>query len=169
MSTQNNDSFGELSNPLDHVEEILINNNWVFNRMNEDELMVQVTGKSCNYRLFFLWHEDAGALQFCCQYDFSIRDQNMAAAARVLMSVNEHLWMGHFDIPGESGTPGFRQTCLLKGLESYNSISEHISDLVEIAMAECERFHPAFQMLQADHPANDQSLSLAIMQTRGQA
>ena len=48
-------------NPLDSLEEILVANNWVFSRMNNDELVVQVNGKNCEYRLFFIWQNDMDA------------------------------------------------------------------------------------------------------------
>jgi hypothetical protein len=168
MSTQNN-AFSDLTNPLDHVEEILNDNNWVFSRMNEDELMVNVTGKSCNYRLFFVWHEAMSAMQFCCQYDFSISPHNLNAAARALIGINESMWIGHFDLSGDAKTPCFRHTVLFRGQDQYENASEQIADLVDICMNQCEDLYSLFQMLRHEQPANEQSLSLAVMQTRGAA
>jgi len=168
MSTQS-DILSDESNPLDHVEEVLSQHNWVFNRMTDDELMVQVTGKCCQYRIFFLWQEDMGAMQFCCQYDLNIGRDKMKTAADVLMNINENLWMGHFDIPKETGTPSFRQTCLLRGVDRGPGTSEQIADLVDISMAQCERFYPVFQMLSNDNLPDDQNLSLALMETQGDA
>lgn len=168
MSTQNN-AFND-TNPLDHVEEVLTNNNWVFSRMNEDELMVHVSGKACNYNLFFIWHEDMSAMQFCCQYDFSINAVNTTAAARVLLSVNQNLWLGHFDLPGNTNKPSFRHTLLFRGADSYENAADQIADLVDICMNECEHYYGLFNMLTGgEQIADDQNLSLAIMQTRGVA
>lgn len=157
-----------LANPLDCVEEILDANNWVFQRMNADELIVEIKGRQCTYRLFFIWQEEMNALQFCCQYDMKLHKDNINAAAKVLMKLNESLWMGHFDIPRETRMPCFRHTCLLRGISHISSL-EHIEDLVDISMAQCERFYPAFDLLQYPQPANDEYLKLAMMETVGEA
>ena len=109
MSMQN-DNFEDAINPIDSVEEVLSAHNWVFNRMNEDELMVQVAGKACEYRLFFIWDEEMNAMQFCCQFESPVSPKNRDIAAKAILSVNEGLWMGHFDLPRETNVPCFRQT-----------------------------------------------------------
>lgn len=153
---------------LDNVEDVLTNHNWVFDRTSDNELLVEVAGKHCNYRLFFIWQEDMSALQFCAQYDMMISSHNMDAAGKALMHMNENLWMGHFDIPSDTNTPSFRHTCLMRGLENNNT-SAHIEDLLDIAMVQCERFYSTFHMLCQDQVMNNQSLSLALMETSGEA
>jgi hypothetical protein len=162
------DNFEDIVNPLDSVEEILTANNWVFSRMNNDELMVRVTGKQCDYRLFFIWEESMNAMQFCCQYDMTIGRTNQEAALRALMTINEGLWMGHFDIPRDTNIPSFRHTCLLRGVPSTSGM-EQLEDMVDIAMAQCERYYHAFDMLAQPGQPDDQSLTLALMETAGQA
>jgi len=44
-------------NPLDIVEEIVAANQWPFDRPSEDELVVEITGKWCDYRLYFMWRD----------------------------------------------------------------------------------------------------------------
>lgn len=167
MSTEL-DLHDDLVNPLDSVEELFVSNNWEFNRMNPDELMVQVTGKTGTYRLFFLWQEDMSAMQFCCQYDIVIPAANREAATRVLTDLNEGIWMGHFDIPRQSNVPTFRQTCLFRGASKADS-SDHIEDLVDISLAQCERYYSLFHFLAQENSINEQNLTLAVMETAGQS
>ncbi len=89
----------------------------------------------------------------------------MEAARIALMNINENLWMGHFDIPKDTRTPSFRHTCLLRGVAGI----EHFEDLVDIAMAQCERYFAAFSLLANTEIANDQNLSLALMDTAGES
>jgi hypothetical protein len=161
------DSFEDIVNPIDSVEEVLSSNNWVFNRMNDDELMVQVQGRACEYRLYFIWQEDMNALQFCCQLETPVARDNYENAARSILSMNEKLWMGHFDLPQESLIPSFRHTCLLHGVSRCAS-SEQIQDLVQISLAQCERYAPLFSMLADNGNAIDeQNLQLALMESAG--
>lgn len=159
----------DIQNPLDSVEEILNSHNWVFNRMNDDELIVQVKGKACDYRLFFIWQEDMNAMQFCCQYDMTLQDADMERVGATLMDINENLWMGHFDLPRDTQVPSFRHTCLLRGLNGLSGV-EHIEDLVDISLAQCERYYPAFYLLaNKKEAANDQNIALALMEAVGES
>ncbi len=168
MSDQLDRLENDLPNPLDNVEEVLTAHNWVFNRMNNDELIVQVQGKSCNYRLFFIWQEDMNAVQFCAQYDIVVPANQYQKAASAMLDVNENLWLGHFDLPKDSGAPTFRQTCLFRGIDAASSM-EHIEDMVDVALAQCERYYPVFYLLSNDNEVNDQNLSLALMETVGES
>lgn len=158
----------DMPNPLDKVEETLSSNNWTFNRMTDKELVVQVSGTGCTYDLFFIWQEDMNALQFCCQYDLNIPNHMMDRAAKALMNINANIWMGHFDIPFDTGIPSFRQTCLFRG-QKKPVPNEHIEDLVDIALVQCERYHAVFTILASGAEMNDQVLSLAMMQTEGES
>lgn len=167
MSTEQ-DSFEESVNPIDSVEEVLSANNWVFNRMNDDELMVQVCGKACEYKLFFIWQADMNAMQFCCQFETPISKQNLNSAALALLSVNENLWMGHFDLPRANNIPSFRHTCLFHGLQAEAG-SEQIQDLVTISLAQCERYFPFFDLLAQETAVDEASLQLALMDFAGKS
>lgn len=156
-------------NPLDIVEDVLASNNWAFSRMNEDELTVTVNGDYCSYRLFFLWQEDLSALQFCCQYGFDIQG-NPADISASLRSINEKIWMGHFDVPDDTMKPTFRQTSLLRGMMTDIG-SDLVHDLVDIALTQCERHYHMFKFL-AQPPqisSNIQDISLALMETVGES
>ena len=153
--------------PLDNVEDVLHANNWTFNRMNDDELMVEVTGKSGKYRLFFIWQEDMNALQFCAQLDVEIMDNNLDIARNALSDINEGLWMGHFDLPKDTSKPSYRYTFLFRG--TGHGSTEAIEDMVDISLAQCERHYPLFGLLGSANDINDQTLSLALMDAAGES
>ncbi|MCB1783310.1 MAG: YbjN domain-containing protein [Alphaproteobacteria bacterium] len=169
MDIQSDSEFyDDLPNPLDSVEEILSGNNWTYDRMDSDQLVVRVAGKSCAYRLFFIWQENMGALQYCCQYELELSKDNLAISSAVLMDINTALWLGHFEISRENFTPSFRQTCLFKGADA-NAHSEKIEDLVDISLAQCERYYPVFHILSQEDGALAEHLSLALMDTAGRS
>lgn len=175
MALSNHTELFDTANPLDIIEDVLTSNNWIFNRMDTNELIVQVTGKSCDYRLIFLWQEEMNAIQFCCQYDMHIDAENFDTAAKTLMSINEKLWMGHFDLPADTGIPTFRQTSLIHDGQSTTAAMESVESMLDISLTQCERYCSAFQMLaeapkgQNITPLNDQSMSLALMETVGES
>ncbi len=164
--SEQTDIFEDVSNPLDSVEEILCANDWIFDRMTEDELTVQITGKMGEYKLFFQWQEEYSAMQFCCQFDLDIHRDAMNDASKTMTAINSGLWLGHFDFREGTEIPCFRHTTLFRGM-TQTSGAEHIQDLVDIALAECERFYPVFDIFSRGIPANDSDMKLALMQVAG--
>ena len=165
---QRDEIFEDVSNPLDSVEEILYANDWIFDRMTEDELTVQITGKMGEYKLFFHWQEQYSAMKFVCQYDLDVKREAMDMASKTMTSINSALWLGHFDFREGTEIPCFRHTTLFRG-QTQTSGADHIEDLVDIALAECERFYPVFDILSRGLPANDCDLSLALMTVAGES
>lgn len=168
MTDDTSEFFEDVSNPLDCVEEIMSSNDWNFSRVRDDEIEVQVSGRQCDCRLLFMWQEEFSALQFQCQIDMTVSRKGMESAGAALMEINRNLWLGHFDIPEDTRMPVFRQTCLFRG-QTQSSGADHLEDLVEIALAECERFYPAFHLLGRRGGCDDASLSLALMDTEGES
>jgi len=154
-------------NPLDIVEEIVAANEWPFDRVSDDEMVVEISGRWCDYRLYFVWQEEISALQFSCQFDMKVQHARRSAVNDLLAEVNAKLWIGHFDVCNEEHTPMFRQTTLLRG--SRGATVEQLEDLVEIALSECERFYPAFQFVIWGGKSASEAVSAAILDTVGEA
>ncbi|MCL4679453.1 MAG: YbjN domain-containing protein [Alphaproteobacteria bacterium] len=162
------ESASSAVNPLDSVEELLCDQNWVYDRTDDDCLMVQVKGRSCNYKLLFVWQKNLNALQFSCEYEMTLRHDNMGMAASAVLDMNEESWMGHFEIARKTLVPSYRQTCLMRGYE-FNESNAYFEDLIDISLAHCERFYPVFHLLSKPGAANSESLSLALMETAGES
>ncbi|MDD3182689.1 MAG: YbjN domain-containing protein [Alphaproteobacteria bacterium] len=154
-------------NPLDIVEEIVAANEWLFDRSNEDELVVELAGRWCHYRMYFVWQREVGALQFSCQFDMRVPEGKRCDVNDLLSLLNNRLWLGHFDLDLQNNSPLFRYTVLarsdrLPGVEVFE-------DLVEIALTECERFYPAFQFVVWGGKSPTEALTAAMIDTAGQA
>jgi hypothetical protein len=162
------DLFEDVSNPLDSVEEVLCANDWIFDRTTPDDLSVQVTGRMGEYNLHFHWQEEYSAMRFWCVMDIDIKPEALDAAAKMMAFVNSGLWLGHFAFRDSTKEPSFTHTTLFRGL-TQTSGAEHIQDLVDIALAECERYYPAFEMLSRGLPENSADVHLALMHVAGES
>ena len=156
-----------VSNPLDILEDIVTANEWMFERSNDDELIVELAGRWCHYRMFFVWQREIGALQFTCQFDMKVPDGKRSEVNDLLAILNSRLWLGHFDLELQQNTPLFRYTILARN-DRMPGV-EALEDLVEIALTECERFYPAFQFVIWGGKRASEAVAASMIEVAGQA
>jgi hypothetical protein len=155
------------SNPLDLAEQLITDRDWLFDRPDDAELVAEVTGNWCNYRIWFAWQPDLGALIFSCAYDTKIPEKSRSKLHPLLAAVNEKMWLGHFDMGSEDGMVMFRHALLLRG--GHGATSAQLEDLLDIAITECNRFYPAFQSVLWGGNTVAEALDIALLDTVGEA
>lgn len=161
------DGDGLSNNPLDLLEEIISTNEWPFDRPSSDELAVEIEGHWCDYRLHFLWQEDLCALHFSCIFESRVPREKRSEVHNLLALINEKMWLGHFDLSSEDGTPMFRHTVPLRGIGCASV--EQLEDLVEVAVTECERFFPAFQFVIWGGKTATEAMDASLLDVMGEA
>jgi hypothetical protein len=155
------------ANPIDLVEEIVMANEWPHDRASDEELAVEISGRWCDYRLLFVWQREMMALHFSCCFEMKVARIKRAAVYELLAAVNERLWLGHFDLAPDDYSPAFRQGVLLRG--AMGASVEQIEDLVDIALSECERFYPAFQLVVWGGKSAEEAIATAMIDPIGEA
>jgi len=155
------------ANPLDLVEQIVVANEWAYDRSSESSLVVEIAGQWAEYRLFFSWRNELSVMQFCCAADVRVPPARRAAVQELLMLANEKLWIGHFGASFTDNLLTFRHATLLRGAASASV--EQLEDLVDIALAEFDRFYPAFQFVVWGGKNAVDALSLAVLEPVGEA
>lgn len=154
-------------NPLELVEHIAAKHEWCFDRMSDDELAIELTGRWCDFRMQFSWRGDVHALHFTCAFDIRVPEPKRREIHDLLALMNERLVVGHFDLWSEEGLPMFRHTTLMRGVPSASR--EQFEDLMDIAVAECERFYPAFQFVIWGGKTADEAVATSLLDTVGEA
>jgi hypothetical protein len=99
--------------------------------------------------------------------DLEVPKKSQPGVFELLAVINAKLWLGHFDLCTESGFPMFRHAALLRGTPGASI--EQLEDLVEIAVNECERFYPAFQLVIGSDVAAEAAIAAAIIEPIGEA
>ena len=167
MSVSYVDSENSSDNPLELLVEIVGANDWPHERTGLNELAVEINGRWCNYRLFFLWQEEMGALHFSCVFETRVDIQSHADVHQLLALINEKLWLGHFDLSSDDGTPMFRHTLLLRGAGPASV--EQLEDLVDVSVSESDRYYPAFQFVIWGGKTANEAMNAALIDVVGEA
>jgi hypothetical protein len=154
-------------NPLDVMEQIVVENEWAFDRRSDSEMAAQAPGKWCDYTLYFSWSHEISAMHFSCTVDLKVPPRRRAALYELLALGNEKLWIGHFGLDSDDHVPVFRHSVLLRGASGASS--ESLEDMVDVAITECERFFPAFQFVLEGGKTPTDALAAAMLDCAGEA
>src|SRR5260370_7526134 len=92
-------------NPIDLVEEIVIANDWAHDRASDEELIVEISGRWCDYRLYFLWQEELSALHFSCGFDRRVPKRRRSALYQLLPLPDQKIWPLPFDLSPPAHSP----------------------------------------------------------------
>lgn len=157
----------EFYNPLDIVEMVIMDRDWAFDRTSDTELVAQMQGQWCNYHVGFIWEESHQGLALSSAIDAKIPKPALPQVYALLAKVNEKLWLGHFDICADNFCIVFRYSLLLAHAANINT--EQLSNLIDIAVQECERFYPALQSVAWGGKSPDEALMLAMFETVAEA
>ncbi len=153
--------------PLDVIEQLVDENDWMFERRNDQEMAVQVPGRWCDYSMFFAWNDTADAVHFTCAFDMRVPDAKRGVVHGLLATVNEKMWLGHFGIWDDEGLPMYRHAIPLRG--TLGPSLGQIEDLIDNAIMECERFYPAFQYVIWGGKTPEEAVAAAMIDTVGEA
>lgn len=159
-------AFERSANPVDIVESIADFHHWSFERSADDELSLSVAGTWCDYHISLNWRDDLEALHMACAFDLKVPPQRLNHIYRLVASINEQLWLGHFDLWRTEGLLLFRQSLMLSGADPTWSQCE---TLLHTAIESCERYYQAFQYVIWAGKSAEDALATTMFETEGQA
>jgi hypothetical protein len=154
-------------NPLAVVEDLANDNNLSFERSGEDELTIVSKGAWTDYQLSFTWMGEIEALHLACAFDMKIPEPRKAEVQRLIASINEQLWIGHFDIWTHTGMIMYRQALLLPG--GMSASTAQCKTMLLSAIHACERYYPAFQFVVWAGKCAAEAMTAVMFDTEGEA
>jgi hypothetical protein len=154
-------------NPLDVVERIASINDWSFERAGDDEITMLVSGRWSDYQISFTWMHNIEALHLACAFDLKVPERRRAEVQQLISSINEQLWVGHFDLWLQDGMVMFRHALVLAG--GVEATSQQCQAMLSSALEACEGYFPAFQFVVWAGKAPREALDAAMFETSGEA
>lgn len=156
------------NSPLDLVEEFIEQKGWKYSRVDEVTLDISLPGNKVNYDVCLEWQEEFSSVLIACALPIEISAANYEMAVQALEKINANLWLGHFDLSTQNHMPTYRHTMLLRLVPAGVS-SDLVADVLDLAIAECNRFYSTFQLAQAGDVRLHDDLSAAVFETVGEA
>ena len=159
-------TYDHFTNPVDMVEQIATIRDWAFERSTTDELTLSVAGSWCDYHISLNWREDLEALHLACAFDFRATNTRLPEVYRLMASINEQLWLGHFDLWRQDGMLLYRNGLLLAGAKTHAGQCE---GLLTAALEACERYYQTFQYVLWGGKTPEEAIAAVLFETVGEA
>ncbi|MFI3242422.1 MAG: YbjN domain-containing protein [Alphaproteobacteria bacterium] len=153
--------------PLDYIENIFADKFLGCERRSNHELVLEVNGKWNNILLFLAWEESMNCLHLSCLLPVENNSEDKSKIFELLALVNADLWVGHFSYWSEHKMPIFKHSVLINDFDM--SLEKKVSQLMDIAVKECERLYPVFNVVLNKGMNPQDALYPFNMQTIGQA
>ena len=106
-------------------------------------------------------------LHLSCLMDIKTTIEDRSKIFELLALANEELWVGHFSYWSEQKMPVFKHAVIINDQES--NIESKISQIIDIAIKECERMYPIFNVVLTKGMSPRQAMYPMMMETIGQA
>lgn len=154
------------TNPIDDLEDLVNSQDLPYLRFSKDEMMVRYPDSWENFQSFWTWDKDLQTLDVVASSLLKFHEEQKPVIYELLSHINNQLWIGHFDLTDE-GSPTYRHTSMTHGL--HGSMRDLVEDMFAITTAEYQRFFPAFQYVVQNKKSPREALSLAMIETEGEA
>ncbi len=152
--------------PLDLIEDIIISNNWEYERDSNKNIHVEVGGEWCDYQLSFGVNDEINLLYISCALDIKIPNYRVNDISDFLVSINEKLLIGHFEVWTEDSWPVLKQSFPVPSNQSL--CRNQLEQATLLALKECEKFYPAFQIFAWDNKDVKSTLQHIMLETQGE-
>lgn len=166
MSTVHIETTVHGDNPLDLVEQLAAQNEWIFDRAGEDEMHISFPGQSEDHHLAFSWRSNVETLQLSAQLEVKVPKLKRSEVATLINLINEQLWLGHFEMWPDSGQITYRHGLLLR-----NSMGtpEQCEGMIDAALEACDRYYSAFQFVIWAGKSAAEAAAAVVYQCQGSA
>ncbi|MGY6536847.1 MAG: YbjN domain-containing protein [Pararhodobacter sp.] len=167
MALSNDHFLMDEIHPIDMVETLAEHRAWDFDRMGDDQIAMAVEGQWRSYSLTLAWSGADETLRLICTFEMEPPEARMPEMMAVLNLANDLIWGGGFTYWAAQRLMVWRYGLLLSG--GQVAAPEQIDRMIDAAIASCERFYPAFQLVAWADRCPEEAVKLAIAQAYGRA
>ncbi|MCJ8324467.1 MAG: YbjN domain-containing protein [Rhizobiales bacterium] len=155
------------THPIDVVENLADDFHWSADRVAEDEINIHIVGEWCKYNLTVHWNPNIDGLHMGIAFDFKPSKDRVIELQKLIMLINEQLWLGHFEYWENSDILMFRYGTLLAEGQGFTDIQCHT--IINHSVETCEQYYAAFQFTLWANKTADQALMACLLDITGSA
>ena len=155
------------SNPIDFIEEYVLNDDIQKFRDSTDEITIFSKGMWRNYDISFKWDSEKKIIEVNSYFDMSKKNRISKSIYSLISNVNNKASVGFFNYCSKLNTIFFSYKISIKG-QRILSI-EQIQNFIDIVTKECDRFFPVFFVYFYKKQDPIHAIDIALLDTHGEA
>ena len=167
MSFDNQKKNFSKNNPIDFIEEYVLNYEIEKVRDSSDEIVIFSKGVWKNYDINFKWDSNQKILEVSTYFEMSKKNKITKSIYALISDVNKRVNVGFFNYCTELDTIFFSYKISIKG-QDFISV-EQIKNFINIVKDECDRFFPVFFVFFYKKQDPIHALDIALLDTVGEA
>ena len=167
MSFDNQKKKFSKNNPIDFIEEYVLNYEIEKVRDSSDEIVIFSKGVWKNYDINFKWDSNQKILEVSTYFEMSKKNRINKSIYSLISGVNKKATVGFFNYCTELNTIFFSYKISFKG-QDFISV-EQIKNFINIVISECDRFFPVFFVFFYKKQDPIHALDIALLDTIGEA
>ena len=153
--------------PIDMVETLAEQAAWEFDRVGENQIAMAVEGGWRTYSLTLMWSDYDDMLRLVCTFELNPPEERLDALLALLNIANDRVWGGGFTLWRDEGLMVFRAGLSLA--DAAAATLEQVEAMVCTAIAQSERFYPAFQLVGWSTETPEEAARVALEAAYGTA
>ena len=167
MSFDNQKKILNKNNPIDFIEEYVLNYEIEKVRDSSDEIVIFSKGVWKNYDINFKWDSNKKIIEISTYFEISKKNKITKSIYSLISDVNKRVNVGFFNYCTELDTIFFSYKISIKG-QDFISV-EQIKNFINIVKNECDRFFPVFFVFFYKKQDPIHALDIALLDTVGEA
>ena len=167
MSFDNQKKNFSNNNPIDFIEEYVLNDGIEKVRDSSDEIVIFSKGVWKNYDINFKWDSKQKIIEVSTYFEMSKKNRINKSIYSLISDVNKKATVGFFNYCTELNTIFFSYKISIKG-QDFISV-EQIKNFINIVISECDRFFPVFFVFFYKKQDPIHALDIALIDTIGEA
>ncbi len=155
------------TNLIDMAEMFATKKDLRFNRIDDNEISLQLRNDESEYNLFVSLKQEHEMLCFSCDMNLHVPQKRYSKVADAIIKANEMIWVGHFDITSYGRNIIYSLT--IPFISSFSVEEDSIESIVRLITSECDRFYYYFAMVIANQPLPDFAINALCIEAAGEA
>tara|TARA_B110000977_G_scaffold197922_1_gene281635 strand:- start:171 stop:671 length:501 start_codon:yes stop_codon:yes gene_type:complete len=153
--------------PIDIVESLAGHHDWVFDRISDEQIAMEVEGQWRTYQVTLAWSAYDETLRLICTFEMEPPEDKIPALYGLLNDINDRCWAGAFTYWAEQQMMVYRYGLVLSG--GHVASPDQIDTMIGAAVMSAERYYPAMQLVVWGDKTPAQALQVAIAEAYGRA
>lgn len=155
------------TDPIAIVGKLAEEHEWDFDLIADNQIAMAIEGTWITYSVTVAWSPSEEQLRLICAFAFTAQKKRHPALFELMARANDACWTGAFVLWPAQELLAYKYSLNLTGGAELKE--EQISDMIRAAVAACERFYPAFQLVGFGKDKPLDAMAVAMHETYGRA